>query len=330
MLLRSDARVERAEAAKAPPTASMATKLMSLIGAGETADLVCAMGSTADKQVVGLRIFPLTVLTFNVSPHVGGAQQQPVSCAISVENTLDQRVYFRFKTNKPNRYSLEPPEGILRPRSVATVWAVVDPEYVKHLLSTGHAGVLRSEDAVLMTLARLTDRFCQLYDALPSPHDKSIVVSALGQRMRTVRADGQVAAWQKWLCTYVISTLQPPLLVAADHFSGGGGGGVNGATPSRVVSPPGSRADTSPSRSNSVDHAAFQCADANIAEPAVARHPSFGQRVIGTLRSAIESKRQRLSQRDDGSRSPPMDFVRLVARREVVDCAICKMAHGVL
>eukprot|EP00750_Incisomonas_marina_P020624 INCI4060.1.p1 GENE.INCI4060.1~~INCI4060.1.p1 ORF type:complete len:1090 (-),score=163.52 INCI4060.1:911-4180(-) len=144
------------------------------------------------------------------------ASSVAVLCAISVENQLSQRVYFRFKTNRPARYTLTPAEGILRPRSITTVWATVDPIYAKFLLNGGFMGVLRGDDAVLMTLVRLQHRFCELYDALGSNAEKAAVVDALGKSLRNVRvASGKVATWQKWLCTFVVSQAAPPALPLA-------------------------------------------------------------------------------------------------------------------
>ena len=215
----------------------MSRKLVALIASGGISNELIGPLDTVNTQhnkngpanYVGLSLFPDRVLTFNVSPLAlsseGGVDGAPasVSCTISVENSLEERIYFRFKTNRHTRYVLTPTEGILRPKSVTTVFVTVDQTYVKYLLNSGYTGVLRCEDAILMTLVKLKHRFCQMYDCLVSEEDKVTVVGEVGKSLRTVRANGKVATWHKWLCTYVVSQLAPSVgseLPTAQHATG--------------------------------------------------------------------------------------------------------------
>ena len=165
-------------AAAVDTVTTSAQRLVELINKDDS--LVAALTPAGKKlnRVKGLTMFPEHVLTFNVSPTNNQQQQQPVACAISIQNHLSHRVYFRLKTNKHMRYTVVPKEGILRARSVATIWVTVAPQFVCELLDSGFTGVLRRDDVVLMTLVKLTERFGDLYDAVDGGAGKDATKSS--------------------------------------------------------------------------------------------------------------------------------------------------------
>ena len=171
--------------------------------------------------LIGLQVFPSRDLTFNVTrpsaqemqhPHIASASRPSprTGCAISLRNSLNQRLYFRFKTNKDDRYKLRPKEGIVRPNSVMTIWANVNANYVQTLLRSGRTGALQCNDVVLVALVKLSEEFCGLYDTITDIAHKSAVVNALGESLRVFRPNARVPTWYKWHCSYVIAQLPEP------------------------------------------------------------------------------------------------------------------------
>ena len=309
---------------------TMSAPLVTLIGSPQTVQSLLGYieSEPGTRRLKGLDIFPKDSLIFNVLPRPPSAPQQMVACGLTLENKLPQRVYFRFKTNKPKRYTISPMEGILRPKSVTTVWVFVDPVYVEGLLQSKITGVVRKDDAILVTLVKLEDKFCRMYDALTSREDKAEVVSALGKNLRTTKVNGKVATWQKWLCTYVTSS----------HMSFLDNGGISNPSPVAGISiPPAlpgyarvprvSYGDMSSIANDIQQWKLMKEQRHSLKNPIPLRQPSYGERVSDTRSKILESKMERLSSREVRSSGNLSALVEVCTSQHLISFCTPRASH---